>query len=425
MFQSHSGQSTSTLFSPYHAAARSLSGGLLSITDVPTQHNTALFEHLTCRSFPAYLFPKPSTTPHSRAQIPLRVNPAKSTHVYSSDTEHRLSKISTSTIETGVRILGVFNPFASGTGNREISEIITLEDFFPSHSNSNEWNEEGEDDKENDALYIIRTFTHDSAPQYTSPISLTSCGSSAGRLLVKVPVGGYVILTAHRVHSIIPNPQPGQTHQTSPRSSNPSIHTAALSSRHLRTDSEVRIAVLGLLDKFIGSAAITSTCISPSYSPAKPQTISGSESRSNANMATISLRMKGTGILGLYISSSSSPSASSSQHVNSNTGHFSEERSHNPAQLPSISKLQIDGYDFSTHISHHLDQNANWNWRLEYVAQAGGYILSIDLTKILDSQPQVQNLGSDVKKFGEEAKEKSIEADEDRDDVLVELTIVV
>ncbi|PQE06216.1 raffinose synthase Sip1 protein [Rutstroemia sp. NJR-2017a BBW] len=128
-------------FSSYHAAARCLSGGLISITDVPAQHNPTLLSFLTA--------PPLSSPPNSKTSgITLPVHPGKTAYAYAGDKEHRILKITTTTLCSGVPVLGLFNPFPS----KSISEILSLADF-------------SEIDPEKE--YIIRSF---SSSKITQPL---------------------------------------------------------------------------------------------------------------------------------------------------------------------------------------------------------------------------------------------------------------
>ncbi|CAD6446105.1 2766078a-f595-47ac-9eeb-edf455e67a82 [Sclerotinia trifoliorum] len=248
MFQTSSCDTTpfsSPDYSSYHAAARSLSGGLVSITDTPGHHNTSLLSRLSCPPFKNIASTEP-TPP-----IILRVNPGKSTDVYSDNKAHRILKIRTSTIETGVRILGLFNPLSHGS----TAEIIGLEEFFPSsHSDSHE---------ENDANteYIVHTSTTN---KLSPPISLKTFKTTASKFLITLPSHGYEILTACRIHRIpIPNPLPPPLSRNP--NTNDNINTDSILHNH-EDENSIKIAILGILNKFTAAAAIKDTSISTSIS---------------------------------------------------------------------------------------------------------------------------------------------------------------
>ncbi|APA08805.1 hypothetical protein SS1G_02597 [Sclerotinia sclerotiorum 1980 UF-70] len=247
MFQTSSSGTNSSSFpdySSYHAAARSLSGGLVSITDSPGHHNTTLLSRLSCTPFKSTASNVPCNP------IILRVNPGKSTEVYSDNKSHRILKIRTSTIETGVRILGLFNPLASGS----ITEIIGLEEFFPfSQSHSHEENEA-------DIEYIIHSST---TKKLSRPISLQTLGTTASKFIITLPSYGYEILTACRIYRIpvpltLPLPRNPNTNDT--------INTNSILNNHA-SENSIKIAILGILNKFIAAAAITDSSISISTSP--------------------------------------------------------------------------------------------------------------------------------------------------------------
>lgn len=161
----------------------------------------------------------------------LRVNPGKSSHVYSSEKEIRISKILTSTLESGVGILGLFNPLPSGP----ITELIGLEDIF-SKFNSNEDSDDIEE-------YIIHAFTTGNT---SKPISTQTLGTFASKVVITLPSHGYEILTAHRIRAI------------------PLYRCLSHDSNDSPTDDLLRIAVLGQSGKFIGAAAVASISISVS-----------------------------------------------------------------------------------------------------------------------------------------------------------------
>ncbi|KAF7877245.1 hypothetical protein EAF04_000929 [Stromatinia cepivora] len=395
MFQTSSSNTTpssSPDYSSYHAAARSLSGGLVSITDTPSHHNTKLLSRLSCTPFKNDTSPEPSTP------IILRVKPGKSTHVYTSSNDHRILKIRTSTIENGVKILGLFNPLSNGS----ITEIIGLEEFFsPSHSNSPSSSHE---ENEADTEYIIHTSTTN---KLSPPISLKVLGTTASKFLITLPSHGYEILTACRVHRIpMPNPLPlSHNPNPDPHPNSSSIHSHRSGDNDHDEEKSIKIAILGILNKFVGAAAITDSSISISSSLSNTQEIQNPSSKPQSQnaLAKVKLKMKGAGTLGLYISFSS---LSSSHHTN--TTNTPPQNSQPQLPPPILSTLQIAGVDFSHHITQHCnmeyishsnshsnphpyppsqDQNQNQN-------QNHGYTMSIDLPTILNSGSVFMNKDS-------------------------------
>ncbi|KAG4033161.1 hypothetical protein MFRU_005g01750 [Monilinia fructicola] len=172
MFQT---ASSSSSYPSYHAAARALSGSLLSLTDAPGYHDTRLLSQLTCPPFQIPRSPTSKTPPRTPPRV-LRVNPAKSTHVYSSSSDHRMLILRTSTIDTGIPILGFFNPHPS----KSITEIISLEDFPPPPPPSSPPNAAPKS--------IIRA-----APA-------RALSAPARKILLALPPHGHQILTAHPLH---------------------------------------------------------------------------------------------------------------------------------------------------------------------------------------------------------------------------------
>ncbi|PQE03585.1 raffinose synthase Sip1 protein [Rutstroemia sp. NJR-2017a BVV2] len=157
-------------FSTYHAAARCLSGGLISITDTPNHHNNNLLSTI--------IAPPLSSLPGSKTPgITLPVRPGKTAYAYAGDKEHRILKISTTTICSGTPVLGLFNPYPS----KPISEILSLSDF-PEIDPAKE--------------YIIRSFA---SSKITQALSVDSSPST--KILITLPPAGWDILTAHPVLS--------------------------------------------------------------------------------------------------------------------------------------------------------------------------------------------------------------------------------
>ncbi|KAB8298786.1 hypothetical protein EYC80_000960 [Monilinia laxa] len=163
MFQT---ASPSSSYASYHAAARSLSGSLLSLTDTPGYHDTALLSQLTCTPFQIPQSPT-SKIPTPTPPRVLRANPGKSTHVYSSSNENRILKIRTSTIETGTRILGLFNPLPSDS----ITEIISLEEFPLSPPSPPSHKQEPNCHKQEPAYIIHATPSHPLPTHLATPTS--------------------------------------------------------------------------------------------------------------------------------------------------------------------------------------------------------------------------------------------------------------
>ena len=105
---------TSHPWASYHAAARCISGGPITITDTPGQHDTHLIEQITAKTI--------------RGQtVILRPDLAgKTTQQYIGYDEGPLLKISTyvGRRRTGMSILGAFN-----ISDRPVTDFLTLDDF--------------------------------------------------------------------------------------------------------------------------------------------------------------------------------------------------------------------------------------------------------------------------------------------------------
>ncbi|TEY70255.1 hypothetical protein BOTCAL_0108g00100 [Botryotinia calthae] len=310
-------------YSSYHAAARALSGGLLSITDTPPDHESSIISRLSCTPFPS----SPSSIPSP--PIILHTHPAKSTSVYPNSHSPRMLKLHTSTLKTQIKILGLFNTSSSNS----LTEIIGLEDFFPLshsslHSRREATTEENKPTQETEETYILHSSSNN---KLSPPISLHSRGTNARKVLITLPESGWEILTACRVYTIsLPLPP------------------TSLSNSHSNPDSRtISISMLGLLEKFIGAAAILQSSFSISSSTSLSTTNRFSPALQTLNLH---LQLQGTGILGLFLSFPSTP---------------------------QISSLHISHLPFS----HLLPQHTT----IKHLPHADGYMISIDLSSILDS----------------------------------------
>ncbi|KAL3419619.1 galactinol-sucrose galactosyltransferase 6 [Phlyctema vagabunda] len=210
---------TSHEYSYYHAAARCISGGPIYFTDEPGKHDLALIKQMTARN--------------DDGLIILRPRVAKTTYVYANKEEKRLLRIGTSTIDTGVPLLGIFN-----TNNESLLEIVKLE-HFPSLPPAEE--------------YIIRAHA---SRDVSEPMSLQN--SSIRPLLLSLDRKQCEILTAYPLHV----------------------------SRHHEKHTTLHVAVLGLLDKMTGAAAVLRS------------TVHGGDEG-----LAVRVTLKAIGLLGIYISS--------------------------------------------------------------------------------------------------------------------------
>ena len=186
---------TSHPYSSFHAAGRCVSGGPIYFTDEPGKHDLDLIKQMTAQSI------KGNTVILRPDMI------GRTTSVYTMYEEERLLKVGTFVGGVGgMSILGCFN-----VSERPLSEFVHLNDFFGIES---------EED------YVVRNHTTGELSPFVSqagempPVSL------------EVEVKGWEILTAYPVRSFTLRGSTG-----------------------LKQDV-TRIAVLGLLGKMTGAAAI-------------------------------------------------------------------------------------------------------------------------------------------------------------------------
>ena len=194
---------TNHAYSAFHAAARCVSGGPITFTDKPGEHDIALIDQVT------------SKAPVRR--IILRPGVGKSTQVYTGHTERAFCKIASYSGPKvcGSSILGVFN-----VGESSLSELVSLKEF-PKISPRQ--------------AYVVRAHT---TGRISSPMRLEY---DTALMLLHLNHWGYEILTAHVLQSF----SFAGSHET-----------------HC-TD----IAVLGLLHKMTGAAAIRSVEIKAEDDP--------------------------------------------------------------------------------------------------------------------------------------------------------------
>ncbi|TKA21722.1 hypothetical protein B0A50_08717 [Salinomyces thailandicus] len=225
----------------YHAAARCLSGGPISITDAPGEHDLALIGQMTAR------------TVRGRTVVLRPSNVGKAADAYTSydDSAAALLRISTyvGMARTGMGILGCFN-----VSGREISEIVPLA-AFPGTESGGE--------------YVVASFRTNkfspvlSAADHPTMDTDTNTNNSPSLLSLRLPPGGkgWDILTAHPVHTF---PRPDS-----------------------RTP-DLRVAILGLRDKMTGAAALN--------------TYSVRLEDSANHRVRVNVSLKALGTLGLWLS---------------------------------------------------------------------------------------------------------------------------
>ncbi|KAI9369922.1 raffinose synthase or seed imbibition protein Sip1-domain-containing protein [Aspergillus egyptiacus] len=187
---------TSHPYAAFHAAARSVSGGPIYITDTPTQHNMTILNQITAQTIKgSTIILRPSLV-------------GRTLDMYNSIDEGHILRIGTYTgrAKTGSGILGLFN-LSPATK----SILIPMIDFPGIY-----------DTPEAENTYIVRAHT---TGKIAGPLHPTSTAS------VKLQSKEWEILTAYPTSSFNINTNP---HNTAP----------------------IQIAALGLLGKMTGVAAL-------------------------------------------------------------------------------------------------------------------------------------------------------------------------
>jgi len=192
---------TSHAYSSFHAAGRCVSGGPIYITDEPGKHDIDLIRQMT------------ATNPRGKRVILRPSTIGKSVHVYNSYETERLLKVGTfnGSKGTGTGILGIFN-----VSQRPLSELVPLRDF---------------PGIERDGAYVIRAHS-------TGEISnVMALGDDLALVSLDVAVKGWEILSAYPLYSF------------------------TLSGSRGTRDNLTKVAVLGLLGKMTGAAAVMNSDI--------------------------------------------------------------------------------------------------------------------------------------------------------------------
>ena len=216
---------TSHPYSSFHAAGRCVSGGPIYFTDEPGQHNLDLIAQMTAQTIQGKtIILRPSVI-------------GKAMGIYIGYEEERLLKVGTFTGGVGgTGILALFN-----VSERSLSELVNI-NAFPGVGSGEE--------------YVVRTHT---TGEVTHPMKLSS---ETPVISLEVEVKGYEILSAYPLH-VFPIPEPS-----------------------IPDSSATKVAVLGLLGKMTGAAAVVR-----------------SETRLEDNgRLRIEVALKALGMLGIYVS---------------------------------------------------------------------------------------------------------------------------
>ncbi|PGH34935.1 hypothetical protein GX50_02286 [[Emmonsia] crescens] len=227
---------TSHPYAYFHAAARCVSGGPIYITDVPGEHDIDLINQMTALTIEGNtVILRPSVLGRS----------IDTYHNYNEGTMLRVGSYS-GWAKTGSGILGLFNICA-----QKISSVISIHDF---HGIS-----PGSDDE-----YVIRAHSTGGITRIMKPSNQDSL------VAVSLEMKGWEILTIYPVRSFkMPN-----RHSSKDTPSNDNDITPT------------RVAILGLLGKMTGVAAIVTSDIS--------LTVNG--------RLKFEVTLKALGTLGIYIS---------------------------------------------------------------------------------------------------------------------------
>ncbi|KAL2802434.1 glycoside hydrolase superfamily [Aspergillus granulosus] len=184
---------TSLAYAAFHAAARSVSGGPITITDTPGQHSISLINQMTAQTIQGNTITlRPSVV-------------GRTLDMYHDINEGHILRIGTYTgrARTGSGIIGLFNVSPSNK-----SAMILVDDFpgiYASHHD--------------DTTYIVRAHNSGKIAETLNAVSIIS---------VELKPRGWEILTAYPTHSFTLKDSPTPT----------------------------QIAVLGLLGKMTGVAAL-------------------------------------------------------------------------------------------------------------------------------------------------------------------------
>jgi hypothetical protein len=198
---------TSHPYASFHAAARCVSGGPIYITDEPGKHDLGLLDQMTARTV---------------KDITVILRPSvigRTIDMYHNYNEGHILRVGSYTgwAKTGSGILGLFNIHSA-----EASSIVSLMDFPGIHEDSQ-------------GQYIVRAHTSGKISGRMRPLDQDSLVSTV------LEPKGWEILTAYPTRSFTLK----GSHECNPSS-----------------DSLTHVAVLGLLGKMTGAAAVVTSDIS-------------------------------------------------------------------------------------------------------------------------------------------------------------------
>lgn len=221
---------TSHDYSGFHAAGRCVSGGPIYITDYPGEHDIDLINQMT------------APTTHGKSVVLRPSTFGKTINVYTAYEEERLLKVGTYTgpKATGTSILALFN-----VSQRPLTELVNLA-AFPGIEPEQE--------------YIVRAHT---TSEISAPLTLYSPSHHPPVISLEVDVKSYEILSAYPLRSFTLSGSTG-----------------------LHSSSATRIALLGLLGKMTGAAAVTASSMH----------VEGN------GRVKIAVTLKAMGVLGVYVS---------------------------------------------------------------------------------------------------------------------------
>ncbi|PGH14700.1 hypothetical protein AJ79_02866 [Helicocarpus griseus UAMH5409] len=209
---------TSHPYASFHAASRCVSGGPIYITDVPGEHDISLINQMTAPTVEG-------NTVILRPSVLGRTN-----DVYHNYNEGQMLKVGSYTgwAKTGSGILGLFN-----ISSQKISSLISILDFpgiLP-----------GSDDE-----YVIRAHSTGGVSRIMKPSDQNSLVS------VSLEMKGWEILTVYPVRSF---------EMANPHSSKNTPSHNQNHNDNKPTTTTTRVAILGLLGKMTGVAAVASSDI--------------------------------------------------------------------------------------------------------------------------------------------------------------------